>query len=123
MFILHAIIRERLLLFFYDFCMCRFAKLMYPKGLGFTVDGELVFVDGTAVRVLRRSGALDTLAGTLKLPGEWRPQPCGAHRSAQLANLNWPTQLAVNLAENTIGVLDDGAVLEIDLRYTTKRKD
>ena len=78
-------------------------------------DGQLVFIDGTSLRILNLEDRVETLAGARKLASEWKPQSCGSEREAKDANLNWPTFLAVNKGENVVGIVDQGSVLEIDL--------
>lgn len=97
------------------FLLFRHAKLVFPKGLGFMREGELVFIDGTSLRILNLDGTVETVAGAHKLASEWKPQRCGSEREARDANLNWPTYLAVNKLENIVGIVDQGSVLEIDL--------
>ena len=47
-----------------------------PKGLAFDGDGNLFFVDGTRIRVLRsRDNIVETFAGSLAVHGA-RPVPC-----------------------------------------------
>ena len=88
-------------------------KLVYPKGLAVTANNELVFVDGTRVRMVDTEGRVVSLAGDRKLASEWKPSGCGADLQLSDANLNWPTDLAFNPVNNDLTLVDQGSILHI----------
>eukprot|EP00092_Neocalanus_flemingeri_P004286 GFUD01004606.1.p1 GENE.GFUD01004606.1~~GFUD01004606.1.p1 ORF type:complete len:1732 (+),score=434.73 GFUD01004606.1:748-5196(+) len=88
-------------------------KLVYPKGLAVTVDNELVFVDGTRVRMVDTEGRVVSLAGDRKLASEWKPSGCGVDLKLSDANFNWPTDIAINPVNSDLTIIDQGSILHI----------
>ena len=93
--------------------LARDVKLVYPKGLAVTADNELVFVDGTRVRMVDTEGRVVSLAGDRKLASEWKPSGCRADLQLSDANLNWPTDLAFTPVNNDLTMVDQGSILHI----------
>ena len=89
------------------------AKLIYPKGLVVTIDDEVVFVDGTRVRMVDTQGRVVALAGNRKLASEWKPSGCGVDLPLSAANFNWPTEIAVNPVNSDLTLVDQGTVVHI----------
>ena len=98
------------------------ARLVYPKGLAVTVNNELIFVDGTNIRMLDlEDNRLNTIAGTRKAATDWRPSRCGRDVRAAEANFNWPTELAVNPVTGEITVVDQGAIFSLTRQGRVKQ--
>jgi len=89
------------------------AQLVYPKGMAFTKDGEMVFVDGSSLRMVSTEGIVSTLAGERKYQGDWKPSPCGSNIIAAEANFNWPTDIVISPLDETITLIDHGSVLQV----------
>ena len=89
------------------------ARLVYPKGMAVTVDNELIFVDGTTVRMMDQDLRVFTIAGLRKAASDWRPSKCGTDVKATEANFNWPTELSINPLTQEITLVDQGAILSI----------
>ena len=89
------------------------ARLVYPKGLAVTVDNEVIFVDGSNIRMLDLDNRVVTIAGLRKAATDWRPSRCGRDVRATEANFNWPTELALNPVSQEITLVDQGAILSL----------
>lgn len=89
------------------------AQLIYPKGIAFTKDGEMVFVDGSSLRMVNIEGVVSTLAGERKFLGDWKPSSCGSNTIAAEANFNWPTNIAISPLDETITLIDHGSILQV----------
>ena len=85
-------------------------NLIYPKGLSITTENELVFIDGSLIRIYTVQGKLVTLAGLNKAATDWKPSSCGSDLNASEASFKWPTDLAVNPSNGDIAIIDQGSM-------------
>ena len=90
------------------------ARLIYPKGLSVTSDGNIYFADGTTIRMVdSKSGHLVTLIKPHLQNNHWKPLPCEGTLSLEEAKLRWPTELAVNPLDNSVHFIDDNIVMKV----------
>ena len=90
------------------------ARLIYPKGLAVSSEGNIYFADGTTVRVMeRQSGTVVTLIKPHLQNNHWKPLPCEGTLSLEEATLRWPTELAVNPLDNSVHFIDDNIVMKV----------
>lgn len=102
------------------------AKLSFPKGMAFTLDGSLYFADGNSIRLVNRRGHIHTVIGSgnsypsYRRRNQWQPIPCGGSLPADQVTLRWPTELAMHPIDGTLYFLDDQMVLRLlpDQRVT-----
>ena len=90
------------------------ARLIYPKGLAVSSQGDVYFADGTTVRMMEaRTGHLVTLIKPHLQNNHWKPLPCEGTLSLEEATLRWPTELAVNPLDNSVHFIDDNIVMKV----------
>lgn len=95
------------------------AKLSFPKGMAFTLDGSLYFADGNSIRMVNRRGHIHTVIGSgnsypsYRRRNQWQPIPCGGSLAADQVTLRWPTELAMHPIDGTLYFLDDQMVLRL----------
>ena len=92
----------------------RQARLIYPKGLAVSSEGNIYFADGTTIRMMeKQSGHLITLIKPHLQNNHWKPLPCEGTLSLEEATLRWPTELAVNPLDNSVHFIDDNIVMKV----------
>ena len=91
----------------------KFARLIYPKGIAVSAEGNIYFADGTTIRMMDRKGMLATLIKPHLQNNHWKPLPCEGTLSLEEATLRWPTELAVNPLDNSVHFIDDNIVMKV----------
>ena len=86
------------------------ANLVYPKGLSVTNENELVFIDGSLIKLLTSEERLLTIAGINLAASDWTPSHCGSDTRALETHFKWPTELAVNPINSDIAVIDQDSL-------------
>lgn len=91
------------------------AKLSRPSGLTVDKRGRVFFVDGTAIRVIDVDGTIKTFAGSHNLASS-RPLPCDGTISLDQLQFDYPTDITINMFDESLYVLDSNFVIRIDTR-------
>jgi len=91
----------------------RYARLIYPKGIAVSSEGNVYFADGTTIRMMDQKGSLVTLIKPHLQNNHWKPLPCEGTLSLEEATLRWPTELAVNPLDNSVHFIDDNIVMKV----------
>lgn len=99
------------------------AKLSFPKGMAFGLDGSLYFADGNSIRLVDRRGHIDTVIGSsshMRRRNQWQPIPCHGSLPADQVTLRWPTELAMHPIDASLYFIDDHMLLKLlpDQRVT-----
>ncbi|RWS31000.1 N-acetylglucosamine-1-phosphodiester alpha-N-acetylglucosaminidase-like protein [Leptotrombidium deliense] len=91
------------------------ARLSFPKGMAFGLDGTLYFADGNAIRSVDRRGMIHTIIGDnhYHRHQQWKPIPCGKTLAADEVKLRWPTEIMIHPIDGSIYFLDDQIVFRI----------
>jgi len=94
------------------------ARLAFPKGMAFGLDGSLYFADGHAIRLVNPRGLIHTIIGGNHEHGrhgsqQWKPIPCGKSLPADELKLRWPTELAIHPIDGSLYFLDDQMVFKL----------
>ncbi|RWS11960.1 N-acetylglucosamine-1-phosphodiester alpha-N-acetylglucosaminidase-like protein, partial [Dinothrombium tinctorium] len=92
------------------------ARLSFPKGMAFGLDGTLYFADGNAIRsVDKKSLTINTIIGDnhYHRRKQWKPIPCGKTLPVDEVKLRWPTELVIHPIDGSIYFLDDQIVFRI----------
>ena len=96
------------------------AKLSFPKGLAISVDKTMYISDGKNIRVVYKSGKIDTLVGTHSTHHNLRPIGCTSPYLVSEVELHWPSKLALSPLDSTLHIVDDSQVLRLtpDMRLS-----
>lgn len=95
------------------------ARLSFPKGMAFGLDGTLYFADGHAIRLVNMHGIITTLIGgnheahSRKSSAQWKPVPCGQSLAVEQLKLRWPSELHVHPIDGSLHFLDDQMVFKM----------
>ncbi|XP_012287191.1 teneurin-a isoform X2 [Orussus abietinus] len=89
------------------------AKLAHPKGIAIAADKTMYIADGTNIRAVDSSGMIHTLVGHHGHHNHWSPAPCVGAVPAHLAQLQWPTGLALSPLDGSLHFIDDRLVLKL----------
>lgn len=102
----------------------KLAKLIHPKGIAITTDGAMYIADGPSIRYVDVHGVIHTLVGSHSghrlLAGGRSMVKTTDFESCRLiredvkkVQLQWPTNLALNLVENRLMFIDEGILFQI----------
>ncbi|KAI1299285.1 Teneurin-m [Halotydeus destructor] len=93
------------------------ARLSFPKGMAFGLDGSLYFADGHSIRMVSSRGIIQTIIGSSndhpRHGGQWKPIPCGRSLPADELKLRWPTELTIHPVDGSLYFLDDQMVFRL----------
>ena len=99
----------------------KLAKLNHPKGLAVTQKGTIYIADGPNIRYVDGHGIIHTLVGShrhrmpvLNMAKPTDFESCRLIREEiSKVQLHWPTNLALNLVENSLLFIDEGVLFRI----------
>ena len=76
------------------------------------INGDVLFADGRRIRkVIRANGSVITVAGLHNI-NEWEP-PTKCENLASKTALRWPTDLTINVLDQSLFFLDGDEVLQL----------
>ena len=88
-------------------------NLVYPKGIVVTPQEEIIFIDGSTLKIINIDKKVYTIAGFNKAATDWRPSKCGDDVAASEASFKWPTEVSINPVTSDITFLDQGSILSL----------
>ncbi|GAV01016.1 hypothetical protein RvY_11793-2 [Ramazzottius varieornatus] len=95
------------------------ASMMFPKGVAFDKEGNLYILDGSALRVVDPSGIIRTIIPPTTYTTCWAPLPCQESLHFSSLSLKWPSSIAVSPVDDSVVIIDDGALLKLDIAHRT----